>query len=75
MSHFPLCTGRFRAAESDIKWENCYYEDCGDGTLILISPDIPENVLVSRFPAGTAGRAGIAEPGRLAPVIERFLNP
>jgi tetratricopeptide (TPR) repeat protein len=37
-------------AKSDINWEDCYHEDRGDGTLILISPDIPKNLLVSRFP-------------------------
>jgi tetratricopeptide (TPR) repeat protein len=37
-------------AGSGIAWDLCYCEDRGDGALILVPPEIPKSVLVSRFP-------------------------
>jgi tetratricopeptide (TPR) repeat protein len=37
-------------ARSGIAWDACYREDRGDGALILVPPEIPKNLLVSRFP-------------------------
>jgi tetratricopeptide (TPR) repeat protein len=37
-------------AGSGIAWESCYHEDRGDGALILVSPEIPKDLLVSQFP-------------------------
>jgi hypothetical protein len=33
-----------------ITWQNCTWEDCGDGILILISPDAPKSRLVDHLP-------------------------
>ncbi|HEX6452656.1 MAG TPA: FxSxx-COOH system tetratricopeptide repeat protein [Trebonia sp.] len=32
---------------SGVPWEDCYREDCGDGVLILVPPDVPKNVLAA----------------------------
>ncbi len=37
-------------ARSDIGWEICYHEDRGDGVLILVPPQVPKALLVTRFP-------------------------
>jgi tetratricopeptide (TPR) repeat protein len=37
-------------ARSGVPWEACYHEDRGDGALILVPPDIPKALLVTRFP-------------------------
>jgi WD40 repeat protein len=37
-------------ARTGIAWDLCYREDRGDGALILVPPEIPKNLLVSRFP-------------------------
>jgi tetratricopeptide (TPR) repeat protein len=36
-------------ARSGMAWESCYHEDRGDGALILVPPEIPKAVLVTRF--------------------------
>jgi len=48
-------TGLYRClrtafAKSGVSWDACYREDRGDGALILVPPDIPKTLLVSRFP-------------------------
>ncbi len=35
---------------SGLEWDACYHEDRGDGALILVSPDIPKNLLTGRVP-------------------------
>jgi hypothetical protein len=37
-------------ARTGIAWDLCYREDRGDGALILVPPEIPKSLLVSRFP-------------------------
>jgi hypothetical protein len=37
-------------ARSDIAWEICHHEDRGDGALILVPPQVPKALLVTRFP-------------------------
>jgi WD40 repeat protein len=37
-------------ARSDIDWKICYHEDRGDGALILVPPQVPKALLVTRFP-------------------------
>jgi tetratricopeptide (TPR) repeat protein len=37
-------------ARSDISFGACYHEDRGDGMLILVPPEIPKDLLVSRLP-------------------------
>jgi tetratricopeptide (TPR) repeat protein len=37
-------------ARSIIPWDECYHEDRGDGALILVPPEVPKNLLVTRFP-------------------------
>lgn len=36
---------------SEISWSNCVTEDRGDGALILVPPEVPKSLLVSRIPA------------------------
>jgi tetratricopeptide (TPR) repeat protein len=36
---------------SEISWSNCVTEDRGDGALILVPPEVPKSVLVSKIPA------------------------
>src|SRR6266568_1376091 len=48
-------TGLYRClrtafARSGIAWEACYHEDRGDGALILVSPEVPKELLVTCFP-------------------------
>ena len=52
---------------SEVEWDACYHEDRGDGVLVLVSPDVPKNLLVgrvprelSRRPRTAAGHAGSA---------------
>jgi len=47
---------------SGVEWEACYREDRGDGVLVLVSPDVPKNVLVGRVPRELA--AAISEHNR-----------
>jgi len=35
---------------SGVEWAACYHEDRGDGALILVSPDVPKNLLAERVP-------------------------
>jgi tetratricopeptide (TPR) repeat protein len=56
--------------KSGIVWANCVSEDCGDGVLILIPPDVSKTRLVTSLPAGLAAavarhNAGCAEPERM----------
>jgi hypothetical protein len=44
------CCLREAFARTGIAWDLCYREDRGDGALILVPPEIPKNLLVSRFP-------------------------
>jgi eukaryotic-like serine/threonine-protein kinase len=37
--------------DSEISWSNCMTEDRGDGALILVPPEVPKSLLVSRVPA------------------------
>ncbi len=35
----------------EISWSNCVTEDRGDGALILVPPEMPKSLLVSKIPA------------------------
>src|SRR5918999_2221212 len=37
-------------AASGMCWEDCYREDRGDGAFVLISPDVPKDLVAARFP-------------------------
>ncbi|MGH3971795.1 MAG: tetratricopeptide repeat protein [Pseudonocardiaceae bacterium] len=45
-------------AKSGVCWDDCYYEDRGDGVLILIPPDIPKSLLVVQLPQEMAAALG-----------------
>jgi hypothetical protein len=36
--------------KSEISWSNCMTEDRGDGALILVPPEVPKSLLVSKVP-------------------------
>lgn len=50
---FRALTGAFE--ETGISLEDCHHEDRGDGALILIPPEVPKNLLVTRLPENLAG--------------------
>jgi hypothetical protein len=37
-------------AKSGVRWADCYREDRGDGVLVLVPPQVPKAVLVTRVP-------------------------
>jgi tetratricopeptide (TPR) repeat protein len=41
---------RWSFARSGVPWERCRCEDCGDGALVLIPPDVPKNLLAGPLP-------------------------
>ena len=47
---------------SGVEWDACYHEDRGDGVLILVSPDVPKNLLVGKVPRELA--AALSEHNR-----------
>ena len=57
-------------ARSGVRWADCYREDRGDGVLVLVPPQVPKAVLVTRvplelaaaLPATTGGAARGADP-------------
>ena len=47
--------GFFRAlrtsfARSGVPWERCRCQDCGDGAMVLVPPDVPKNLLSGSLP-------------------------
>jgi hypothetical protein len=48
---------------SGVERETCYHEDRGDGVLVLVSPDVPKNVLAGRVPRELA--VAISEHNRV----------
>jgi hypothetical protein len=49
-------------ARSGMYWEDCYYEDRGDGALILVPSDVPKSLLVTDVPRELA--AALSEHNR-----------
>ena len=47
---------------SGVEWDACYHEDRGDGVLVLVSPDVPKNLLVGKVPRELA--AALSEHNR-----------
>lgn len=41
-------------ARSEVRWEDCYHEDRGDGALILVPADVPKERLVASWPVKLA---------------------
>lgn len=50
-------------AASGVPWAEVYHEDRGDGALILVSPEVPKNHLVTHLPSGLA--AALTEHNRM----------
>jgi len=44
---------------SKISWPNCVAEDRGDGALILVPPEVPKSLLVSKIPAALVDAVGV----------------
>jgi tetratricopeptide (TPR) repeat protein len=65
---YKALTQAFR--KSGIAWANCLSEDCGDGALILIPPDVPKIRLVTRLPAGLV--AAVTRHNAGCAVLERM---
>ncbi|WP_157433218.1 hypothetical protein [Actinomadura rifamycini] len=40
--------------ESGVPWNSCYYEDRGDGAMILVPPGVPKERLAARLPDALA---------------------
>src|SRR6266702_5055152 len=45
-------------ARSGVYWQDCYREDRGDGVLVLVPPQVPKTVLVTRVPRELAAALG-----------------
>lgn len=57
-------------ARSGVSWHDFYYEDRGDGVLILVPPEVPKEVLVTRIPRELA--AALSEHNGTPRVQARF---
>jgi tetratricopeptide (TPR) repeat protein len=55
---------------SGVEWDACYHEDRGDGVLVLVSPDVPKNLLVGRVPRELA--AALSEHNRAHDIEARI---
>jgi tetratricopeptide (TPR) repeat protein len=45
---------RAASSKSQVRWDQCYCEDRGDGALVLIPPEFPKSDLVTIFPRALA---------------------
>jgi tetratricopeptide (TPR) repeat protein len=57
---YDALSGAF--ARSAVRWEDYYREDRGDGVMVLVPPQVPKTVLVTRVPQELA--AALAEHNR-----------
>jgi hypothetical protein len=52
--------------DSKISWSNCVSENREDGALILVPPEVPKSLLVSKIPATLVDAVSMHNEGRPA---------